>query len=109
MKITITKHHVLTAQESEGQYNPVELAILNQDCFEEVRFSEDFRNINLDGEVMVLPRRVQSALQSFAELGTMRPLSFDLEIEEPVMLVDEHFFMDEVEEVYDLDLDYNYL
>lgn len=110
MKITITKQHVLSAQESEGQYNPVELAILDQDMFEEVQTHMDRGQMNLDGEMMPMPGKVLNALANFVETGMMRPMSFDLEIEQPVVLVDEDFFMDEmVSGEFELDLDYNFL
>lgn len=85
MQISVTKRHIRAAQENIGHRTPVELAIIEQDCFEEVRLlgheSRRWR-IDLDGTHLALPREVKRVLNQYQETAEMKPFTFDLPVEE---------------------------
>ena len=97
MLIQVTKRHIRAAQQSEGRRTPVELAIIEQDCFEEVRLmgheSRRWR-VDLDGTHLSLPREVKKALDQYQDTFEMRPLKFDLPVEE--MISDDNDLMVDV-------------
>lgn len=85
MLIQVTKRHIRAAQQSKGRRTPVELAILEQDCFEEVHLQghESRRwRVDLDGNHIALPREVKKALDQYLETQEMKSMNFDLPVEE---------------------------
>lgn len=84
MNIHVTKRHIRAAQQSEGRRTPIELAIMEQDCFEEVHLlgheSRRWR-VDLDGTHLALPRAVKKALDRYQDSLEMKPFTFDLPVE----------------------------
>jgi hypothetical protein len=85
MQISVTKRHIRAAQQSEGRLTPIELAIMAQDCFEEVRLlgHETGRwRVDLDGNHIALDRVVKKHLNHYQAWLDMKPFKFDLPVEE---------------------------
>ncbi|MEO0470693.1 MAG: hypothetical protein AAF206_13790 [Bacteroidota bacterium] len=81
MKVNITKRHIKAARLSQGRLTPVELAVNELDCFEEIAITENLQ-LDLDGMRIALPNRIRKALNQFEESGEMSPLSFDLSLDD---------------------------
>ena len=84
MKVTITSSHIKAAKLSKGKITPVEVALIDLDCFEEIYLSQNENgkyNLLIDGESVKLPRSIQQALKKFDEIGEMNSTSFDLPVE----------------------------
>ena len=84
MKVNITKRHIKAAKLSKGGLTPVEVAVNDLDCFEEISLTESLQ-LNLDGMRISLPNRVRRALNQFSEEGEMSPLSFDLSLDDSLL------------------------
>lgn len=88
MRITVTKKHIKAAQLSQNNLSPVEIAVMELDCFEEIRLIQmenDQYLLDLDGTQVVMPQSVNRALWRFETEGIMRTLDIDLPMEEEVM------------------------
>ena len=84
MRINITPRHINSATHSGGRLTPVEIAVMDLDCFEDVVLVNSANNryhFLLDGEKVKLPAKVAKATQRFAETHTMHPMSFNLSVE----------------------------
>ncbi|MDX1907060.1 MAG: hypothetical protein SF053_08505 [Bacteroidia bacterium] len=81
MKITVTPSHIRSARLTEGKRTPVELAVMDLECFEDVAL-RPLKTVGyyleLDGEKVKLPRKVQGLIQTWQETGEMEPFAFDL-------------------------------
>ncbi|MEL6594183.1 MAG: hypothetical protein AAFQ68_29035, partial [Bacteroidota bacterium] len=97
MKVTVTLRNIAVAKESQGKRSPVEIAVMELDCFEEVRLSRPSSNrfrLEVDGQQIKLNNKVQKALLNFYEEGDMKPLSFDMPLEEEALLGGGELFME---------------
>ncbi len=107
MKVTISKRDIVSAARSNGKWSPVEIALMDMDCFEEVRLSrpEPFQfRLDIDGNNVSLPKSVQKGLISFYEHGEMRPMSFDLVVEEDFLMGSGVF--EEMDDFYGFGMNY---
>ena len=103
MRINVTPRHIKASLSRNGQVSPIEYAIMDQDCFEEVSItmkSEQVYRLMVDGEVMDLPAKVNKALNKFSATGEMEPFSFNLALESQSMIY-EDFSMDVFDSIYD--------
>jgi len=97
MKITITKRHIKAALDSNGKRTPVELAVMDEDCFEDVRLlgreTQRFM-LDLDGNRIQLPAKVKKSLNAFFAEEKMKPFSFELPVEMEFGIDDGEFSLD---------------
>ena len=109
MNIKVTARHITAALSSEGKRTPLELAIMELDCFEEIhlqRPTENRFNLILDGNPQKLPAKVQKALLQFYEEGKMEAMSFDLPLEEELMLGGGEMLFESMDDLYGFGLNY---
>lgn len=100
MKIAITQRHIHAAQLSRGRRTPLEVAIMEMDCFEEVSLTGapgQRYGLSLDGMAISLPRRVQRLLDQYAEAGEMSPFSFDLAVDNSHFVEHEDYLLDSLD------------
>lgn len=100
MRINITPRHISAAANSNGRRTPVELAVMDLDCFEEISLMADGNRfyLTLDGDRVKLPGKVGKALQQFQASQAMSPMSFNLPVESQTMDFEE-FSMDLFDDV----------
>jgi len=94
MNISISKRHINSAQSSNGKTHPLELAILDLDMFEEVNIKligEGRYSVDIDDMNVVLPRKVNKALDTYEESKEMKPFSFELDIEQELDFPTDNF------------------
>ena len=105
MHISVTKKHIKATQLSQNNLTPVEIAVMELDCFEDVRLltleGQQYM-LDLDGMQVVMTNAVYSALAQFEEDGSMRPLEFDLPVGDSTEFVEDDFMMESFEEPLDL-------
>lgn len=95
MKISVTKKHIDAGRLSNGR-TPIELAVMDLDCFEEVELKADDITgylLEIDGLNINLSKQVQKALSSFFERQEMKPISFDLPIGSETNFSEDDLFM----------------
>ena len=96
MKISVTKRHIDAGKLSNG-ISPIELAIMDLDCFEDVQLRADDATgylLEIDGLHVTLARHVQKALISFFEKQEMNPISFDLPVDNGQGFSDDDFLLE---------------
>ncbi|GAB4419190.1 MAG: hypothetical protein OHK0039_31360 [Bacteroidia bacterium] len=107
MKISISQRNITAAKLSKGKRTPVELAVMETDCFEEVRLRIDdtgkFR-LDVDGARVKLPALVQRRLRQYHTTHEMQPFTFDLLVEGQDMFGDEELYLD----AFDTGFEYGY-
>lgn len=99
MKIQITDKHIKSCR-PEGKYNPVEIALIDTDCFEDIRvrsFGEQRFVADVDGLVVPIPTRICRALVEFQSGRGMKPQSFEFPIEREMSKLEDSIFMETVE------------
>lgn len=109
MKVKISHRNIITASESQGQYSPLEIAVMELDCFEEVRLNRPSANrfrLEVDGQNVKLESKVQKALVRFYDTQEMSPLSFDLPLEEEMLLGEGEFFVETMDDFYGFGMNY---
>ncbi|MEM7371514.1 MAG: hypothetical protein AAF587_23070 [Bacteroidota bacterium] len=110
MKVSVTKRHITSAKRSEGRLTPIEVAVMDLDCFAEINLlasSPSGYSLEVDGSRVKLPRSVQTALEVWEIQGDMKPVSFDLPIEDP-FLSSEDLLLDNFDEGLDLGYGFGY-
>lgn len=110
MKVTVTRRHIRAAQTSKLQRNPVEIALLEMECFEEVSLTPLANGfaLKLDGEQVKLPRKVQQAIRTFQESGEMAPLGFDIKLNHEMPVGLDGFFSNPYEDDLGYGLSFRY-
>lgn len=109
MKVNVSRRNIAVAIESQGKRSPIEIAIIELDCFEEVRLSRPTTNrfrLEVDGQNVKLNKKVQSALLKFHETQEMEPLSFDLPLGEEMLLGGGEFFVETMDDFYGFGMNY---
>lgn len=104
MKVTVTKRHINAAKLSEGKRTPVELAIMEMDCFEEIGLKPEGANgfiLEIDGMFVSLPRKVQNGIRKFNSTYEMNPISFDLPLENDLMFTSDDMLFEPFEDSFD--------
>ncbi|TAE61034.1 MAG: hypothetical protein EAZ89_00970 [Bacteroidetes bacterium] len=111
MKINITKRHIKAAQLSSGKRTPVELAVMDLECFEDVRLKQLSASgyaLVLDGEAVKLPRNVQKLTATFIETQEMTPFVFELKLKHDVLSGNDVYMYNPYEDSADLGLGYRF-
>ncbi|MFK7922784.1 MAG: hypothetical protein AB8H47_12545 [Bacteroidia bacterium] len=109
MKVKISRRNIITALESQGKRSPVEIAVMELDCFEEVRLSRPSANrfrLEVDGQNVKLDNKVQKALVRFYDTEEMEPINFDLPLEEEMLLGGGELFVETMDDFYGFGLNY---
>lgn len=109
MKIKVSHNNIAVALASQGKRSPVEIAVMELDCFEEVRLSRPTANrfrLEVDGQDVKLNSRVQKALLKFHETQEMDPLSFDLSLGEEMLLGGGELFVETMDDFYGFGMSY---
>lgn len=111
MKVIITNQHIKAAKLSEGRLTPIEVALNDMDCFQEISIktqeeSMDFL-LELDGMKIHMPKKAQKNLQKYVNEGEMKAFSFDLPMENEIFDGDE-LMMESFEDSLHLDLDLDF-
>lgn len=110
MKVSVTKRHISSAKRSEGRLTPIEVAVIDLDCFEEINLlatSPSGYSLEVDGNRVKLPRSVQTALESWETQADMKPVSFELPIDDP-FLTSEDLLLDQFDDGLDFGLGFGY-
>ncbi|MEM6801549.1 MAG: hypothetical protein AAF696_09095 [Bacteroidota bacterium] len=111
MKVIITKQHIKAAKLSEGRLTPIEVALNDMDCFQEINMKTEEETgkttLELDGMKMDLPKKAQQALNTYMEEGEMKPFNFDLEMGDEIF-VGEDLLMESFEDSLHLDMDLDF-
>ncbi|MDW3651504.1 MAG: hypothetical protein R8P61_30775 [Bacteroidia bacterium] len=111
MKVIITKQHIKAAKLSEGRITPIEVALNDMDCFQEISLKEQEETGNflleLDGMKMDLPKKASTQLRNFMETGEMKAFNFDLPMEEEIF-VGEDLLMESFEDSLHMDMDLDF-
>lgn len=109
MKVNVTRRNILAALESQGKRNPIEFAVMELDCFEEIRLTRPtatrFR-LEVDGQNVKLNNRVQKSLLKFQETQEMEPISFDLPLGEEMLLGGGELFVETMDDFYGFGMTY---
>ena len=109
MKINVTNSHITSAIRSEGKRTPVEIAILDLDCFEEIHLQRPTENrfsLTVDGNAVKLPAKVQKGLLQFYEEGEMEAMSFDLPLDEALLLGGGEVLFESMDDLYGFGMNY---
>ena len=109
MKINVSKKHIKLALGTKGKRSPIEIAIMDMDCFEEVHLRQvnGYQyQVELDGEVILLPKKAQKALTNYYEKGTMEAISFDLPLYEQMHFVEEEMLFEATEDYFGFSMNY---
>ncbi|MEO0898216.1 MAG: hypothetical protein AAFY71_17525 [Bacteroidota bacterium] len=112
MKISVSKRNIKDAQNRSTKITPVELAILEVDMFEEIvlnQVDETSYSIDLDDMRIVLPSKVSHALTQYEETGEMKPLSFELAIEQELDIPTANFDMVGLEDDFSMGFDLDFI
>ncbi len=99
MKIQITDKHIKSCR-PEGRYNPVEIALIDTDCFEDMlirSFGEQRFVVEVDGVVVPLPTRVCRALVDFQSGRPMKPMTFEFPIEREMSKMEDSLFLETID------------
>lgn len=110
MKVNVTARHIKAGRLSHGHRTPIELAVEELDCFEEVwlKAAGDRVSLMADGSEIRLPRKVQEAVRSFRETGTMNPMTFELKLDRSVLLGGDGFLSNPWDELQDFGYGFSY-
>ncbi|MDX2248079.1 MAG: hypothetical protein SF052_14935 [Bacteroidia bacterium] len=104
MKVTVTKRHINAARLSDGKRTPIELSIMEMDCFEEVSLLPKGTNgysLSLDGLNVSLPKIVQKSLRKYIEKLEMDPISFELPVDNGLMMSKDDLLFEPYEDSFD--------
>ncbi|MEZ4829748.1 MAG: hypothetical protein R3C61_26210 [Bacteroidia bacterium] len=104
MKISVTKRHINAARLSNGTRTPVELAVMEMDCFEEVTLLPKGANgfmLAIDGQHIQLPKIVQKGTRKYLANQEMEPMSFELPMENALMMSREDMLFEPYEDSFD--------
>ena len=99
MKVQITDKHVKSCR-PEGRYTPVEIALIDTDCFEEIAvrpFGEQRFVAEVDGVVVPLPTRICRAMVDFQSGRGMKAQSFEFPIEREMSKMEDELFLETIE------------
>ena len=111
MKVIITNQHIKAAKLSEGRLTPIEVALNDMDCFQEISLKAKEETgvfiLELDGMKTQLPKKAEKNLQTYLEQGEMKAFSFDLPMENE-MYGGEELTMESFEDSLHLDLDLDF-
>lgn len=111
MKVIITNQHIKAAKLSEGRLTPIEVALIDMDCFQEISITEKEETgefiLELDGMKTPLPKKAQKNLGTFLEQGEMKAFNFDLPVENE-MFGSEDLMMESFEDSLHLDMDLDF-
>ena len=105
MKVTITNNHIRAAKLSKGKISPVEVALIDLDCFEEINLYQNENgnfNLKIDGDPVKLPRTIQNSLRKFAETGEMNTTSFDLPVGDNDFFSEEDLLFEPIDDGFSL-------
>lgn len=107
MKVHITEKHIKSCR-PEGRYTPVDIALIDTDCFEEINVKprgEQRFVAEVDGVTVPLPTRLCRALVDFAAGRGMKPHTFEFPIEREMAKIEESYLLEPVDG-FDMDLDW---
>lgn len=99
MKVQITDKHIKSCR-PEGRYNPVDIALIDTDCFEEIRvrpFGEQRYVADVDGIAVPLPTRICRALVDFESGRGMKAQMFEFPIEREMSKMEDDLFLETME------------
>jgi len=88
MNILVSKQHIQAARLSNGQRTPIELAIMDMDCFEEVNLKildTDLFSLELDGNAVPLTQNARTNLKKYLAGEEIKSFSFELPVDDPMM------------------------
>ena len=105
MKISVNKRHIKAAQLGNGHMSPLEIAVAELDCFEEVKLYASANGsyaMEIDGIYVQLPRSVQKAVKNWESHQIMRPLDFELPINNEVYLEEDAMMLGGFEDGLDI-------
>ncbi|RMG56213.1 MAG: hypothetical protein D6722_26825 [Bacteroidetes bacterium] len=100
MKIAVTNRHIRAAKLSKGHRTPLEVAIMEMDCFEDVSLRGGAKRgfiLELDGMRVDLPKRIQNLLEGYALTTEMKPFSFDLAVDNSHFVETEDYLLDSLD------------
>ncbi len=109
MKVKVSLRNIAAAVQSEGKRSPIEIAVMELDCFEEVRLSRPTANrfrLEVDGQNVKLNNKVQKALLKFHETQEMDPISFDLPLGDDMLLGGGELFVETMDDFYGFGMNY---
>lgn len=111
MKVIITNQHIKAAKLSDGRLSPIEAALNDMDCFQEIFLKAKGEmgtfELEVDGMKIQLPTKAQKNLQKFLDTGEMKAFSFDLPMENEMFEGDE-LTMESFEDSLHLDMDLDF-
>ncbi len=99
MKVQITEKHIRSCQ-PEGRYNPVDVALIATDCFDDVQVrprGEQRFVAEVDGVVVPLPTRLCRALLDFQAGRGMQAQVFEFPIEREMAKMEDSMFLETIE------------
>jgi hypothetical protein len=105
MKISVNKRHIKAAQLGNGHMSPIEIAVAELDCFEEVQLYPNANGsyaMEIDGSFVTLPRNAQKAMAKWESDQLMRPMDFELPIHNAVYLDDDALMLEGYEDGLDI-------
>ncbi|MEL6134564.1 MAG: hypothetical protein AAFR59_14485 [Bacteroidota bacterium] len=113
MIISITKKNIKAASQSDGLRTPIEVAIQELDCFEEIELrhrEEGGYMLLLDGESIVLPSVATEALKNWFIHQRMSPTQFDIQLHTPdSYMADDGLMMDVLDDTLDADYGFTFV
>ncbi|MEZ4776739.1 MAG: hypothetical protein R3D00_26420 [Bacteroidia bacterium] len=104
MKVTVTKRHINAARLSNGQRTPVELAVMEMDCFEEISLHPQGANgygLSVDGMNVKLPKIVQKGIRKYIDKLEMDPMSFEMPLDNGLIMTKEDMLFEPFEDSFD--------
>jgi len=111
MKVIITNQHIKAAKSSEGRITPIEIALEDMDCFQEISLTAKGDThefiLELDGMKLQLPKKAQKNLHTFIDEGKMKAFSFDIAMENE-QYSEEDLLMESFEDSLHLDMDLDF-
>ncbi|MDP5168968.1 MAG: hypothetical protein NWR72_01890 [Bacteroidia bacterium] len=99
MKVQITDKHIKSCK-PEGRYTPVDIALIDTDCFEEIRIrphGEQRFVADVDGVVVPIPTRICRAIVDFQAGRGMKPQAFEFPIEREMSKMEDSLFLEAME------------
>jgi hypothetical protein len=109
MKINVSKRHIVSALGTNGKRSPIELAVMDLDCFEEIRLrhKDGYQyQLELVGETVVLPKKAQKALTNFFERGSMHAFSFELPLQSQMPFAEETLLFEAADDYFGFGMSY---
>lgn len=99
MKVKITEKHIQSCR-PEGRYTPVDIALIDTDCFEEIKvrlIAEQRYVADVDGIAVPLPTKICRAIVDFESGRGMKPQQFEFPIEREMSKMEDDLFLETME------------